>query len=537
MLKIGSTRNLKFIQQFSCDEVEFCMETIENSDCYENFITEVKKSSLNSVDLLDDLNAEYISRLPIYKFIEKEGLEFKPNGATGIPTSLIEAYDDMMLDVGREVIGYKESETGRISFNHKDFAETVMKFYSLAVDRKDPETLLVYNNEKGYWEDARQPLHRLIIEMAHASGANVEDSWNVYIEKTILDILKRKVSFIESENFNRGYFPLGNTSLNSTTGELVSHSPEHLATFGSSVAYQSDAKCPVFKQFLEELFEDKETIYFVQEWFGYVLSNSHKANAFLIGVGAGSNGKSTLLDILAQLLGIQNVASAPLSNFNSEFGLEPLIGKKLNLSTESDVDAFKTGKLKALTAGEDISVNRKNKQEITIKLPTKLVFLMNELPLLKDDSFGYERRLIILPFHKTFLTHEQDKALPKKLTCELEGILVWSLEGLRRLLENNYNFTISKPMQEEKDKYFGVGNPILKFIDACIIAKPSHKMESKELINAYKIWMTSQQFPFKGTDVPQKFWKFFKEAMDIELIEYTRGKSSGKTIVRDIALK
>ena len=62
-------------------------------------------------------------------------------------------------------------------------------------------------------------------------------------------------------------------------------------------------------------------------------------------------------------------------------------------------------------------------------------------------------------------------------------------------------------------------------------------MESKELITAYKIWMTSQQFPFKGTDVPQKFWKVFKEAMDIELIEYTRGKSSGKTIVRDIALK
>src|SRR5699024_1344545 len=143
--------------------------------------------------------------------------------------------------------------------------------------------------------------------------------------------------------------PLGNYTLNSTTGELVPHASSHLATFGSSVEYQPNTDCSVFQQFLTSLFHEVKTIELVQEWFGYTLSTSHKANAFLIGVGAGANGKSTLFDILAQLVGIQNVASVPLSNFNSEFGLEPLIGKKLNLATESDVDAFKTGKLKAIT--------------------------------------------------------------------------------------------------------------------------------------------------------------------------------------------
>src|SRR5699024_12409680 len=103
--------------------------------------------------------------------------------------------------------------------------------------------------------------------------------------------------------------------------------------------------------------------------------------------------------------------------FNSDFGLQPLVGKKVNLATESDVDAFKTGKLKALTAGEDISINRKNKMEITTKLPAKLGFLVNEWPFLTDDSFGFERRLFILPFDKTFLPHEQDKDLPKKLNA------------------------------------------------------------------------------------------------------------------------
>lgn len=537
MFKIGSPRNLKFIQQFSSAEVNLDTKEVENDPGYIDFITEVKKSKLKSIDVLEGLNSGYVSKVPVHQLIKKEELEFHPNGFTQISASVIEAFDHLMLNLGREVIGYRESESGRINFNHKDFAEMVMRIYSLTMDRKDPEILLVYNNEKGYWEDAKQPLHRLIIEVAHASGANIEDSWTVYLEKSIVDILKRKVRFIESANFNKVHFPLGNSSLNSNTGELVSHSPRHLATFGSSVQYDSNADCWVFKKFLTDLFEDEKTIDFVQEWFGYVLSNSHKANAFLIGVGSGANGKSTLFDVLAQLVGIQNVSSAPLSNFNSEFGLEPLIGKKLNLATESDVDAFKTGKLKALTAGEDISVNRKNKQEVTITLPTKLVFLMNALPLLNDDSFGFERRLMILPFDKTFLPHEQDKELPKKLNNELEGILVWALEGLRRLLQNNYNFTVSNTMQKEKEKYFGIGNPIVKFIGECVIAKPAHVMDSTEFINAYKIWMTSQNYPFKGTDSPQKFWRVFKEAMDVELIEYTRGKSNGKSVIRDIALK
>src|SRR5699024_11188096 len=237
------------------------------------------------------------------------------------------------------------------------------------------------------------------------------------------------------------------------------------------------------------------------------------------------------------LVGIQNVASATLSNFSHEFGLEPLISKKLNLATESDVNAFKTGKLKALTAGEDISINRKNKTEITTKLATKLVFLMNELPLLSDDSYGFERRLLILPFDRIFMPHEQDKDLPKKLASELEGILKWSLEGLRRLIANNYTFTVSKTMQEAKTLYLGVGNPIEKFVNECVVAKPANKMDSNDVLNAYKSWMTLEKLPFKGTDNPQRFWGLFKEAMDMKLIEFSRGKSNGRTVVRDIALK
>lgn len=537
LFKIVNRKNLYFVRQYVRQDVKVDTEKYRSSALLDAFISAVNEANLASADVLNELNEQYLVSTCITSLLDGKEVGFRTGGNETIPESVENAFDELLLDVGQANLEYNVGESGKITFNKKSFAEIVMKCYPLIVDRNDPEILLVYNKEKGYWEDATQPLHRLIIEIAHSAGENIEDSWTVHIEKSIVDILKRKVVFIESANFNRDHFPLRNYTLYSTIGELVPHASNNLATFGSSVEYQSNTDCPVFQQFLTSLFPDTRTIEFVQEWFGYTLSTSHKANAFLIGVGAGANGKSTLFDVLAQLVGIQNVASAPLSNFNSEFGLEPLIGKKLNLATESDVDAFKTGKLKALTAGEDISVNRKNKQEITTKLPTKLVFLMNELPLLSDDSFGFERRLLILPFDRIFLPHEQDKDLPKKLANELEGILNWSLAGLRRLIENNYTFTVSKPMQDAKTLYLGVGNPIEKFVNECIVSKPANIMSAKELLNVYKNWMMLEKLPFKGTDNPQKFWGLFKEAMDVKLIEFSRGKSNGRTVVRDIGVK
>jgi len=535
LFKIQNKKNLHFVRQFIKEGIEIKLEKHKRAELLDEFVSSVNKANLTSIDVLNQLNETCLVPICMSSLLEGEEVHFNSNGNRAVPEMVEDIFHELILEVSRIEIEYNLSDSGRITFNKKTFAEFVMAFYPLVVDRNDPEALLVYNNEKGYWEDATQPLHRLIIEIAHAAGGNVEDTWTSNLESSIIDILKRKVGFVQPASFN-SHFPLGNYTLNSITGDMMKHAQSHLSTFGSSINYNPNADCPVFKEFLTDLFDD-ETIKFVQEWLGYTLSCSHKANAFLIGVGAGANGKSTLFDVLAQLVGIENVSSAPLSNFNSEFGLEPLIGKKLNLATESDVDAFKTGKLKALTAGEDISINRKNKMEITTKLPTKLVFLMNELPLLSDDSFGFERRLLILPFDKTFTEAEQDKDLPKKLSSELEGILNWSLEGLKRLIANNYSFTVSKPMQDAKELYLGVGNPIEKFVKECVVSEPANVLQAKDLIHAYMNWMTRNGLPFKGTDSPQKFWKMFREAMDLELIHFSRGKSNGVTVVRDIALK
>ena len=540
MILFENKENAQLIRQYLNQNILFedCSIALDAFPAYERFDGEFRKVPTDrQSNVLAQLMVGYelhpAMKTILKKYEPSENVEFD----SGMDEDLQGVFHLLMLEIARTIMSATLSEERKLRFNRKLLAERIMQLYALRINHKDPEIILIYNRTNGRWEDGKIAVSRLIIEIAHYLGDNGVDSWTANLERSVIDILLRKVEMIDPTRFNQTYYPFSNVTLDTMKASIMEHSPGYLATMGSDVSYSPDASCPVFDMFLSQVFESGDTVQFVQEWFGYTLYSGHKANSLLIGVGSGANGKSTLFDVLAQLVGLAYVASVPLSNFNSEFGLEPLIGMKLNLATESDADAFKTGKLKALTAGEAISVNRKNKPEITMILPTKFVFLVNELPILSDSSLGFERRLLILPFNQTFTPDEQDKDLSKKLTAELQGILNWTMAGVQRLMDNNFQFTSSRAMEQAKESYFGIGNPVERFIKEKVIKEPNNKIESTEFMNAYRLWMIGKGYPYKGTDSPQVFWRMFDEAARKELIEYQRKKSNGKNIVLDIALK
>lgn len=540
MILFENKENAYLIRQYLNQDILFedCNIVLDAYPAYERFDENLRKVP---TDRQSNALAQLMVGYELHPAMKNILTKYEPLGSiesdAPIDEELQGSFHLLMLEIARTVMSARLSEERKLRFNKKLFAERIMQLYVLRINQKDPEIILVYNHTNGRWEDGKIAVSRLIIEIAHYLGDNGVDSWTANLERSVIDILLRKVEMIDPTRFNQTYYPFSNVTLNTVNATVIEHSPRYLATMGSNVLYSPDASCPVFEMFLSQVFESEDTVRFVQEWFGYTLYSGHKANSLLIGVGSGANGKSTLFDVLAQLVGLANVASVPLSNFNSEFGLEPLIGMKLNLATESDADAFKTGKLKALTAGEAISVNRKNKPEITMILPTKFVFLVNELPILSDSSLGFERRLIILPFNQTFTPAEQDKDLSKKLTSELQGILNWTIAGLQRLMDNNFRFTRSKAMEQAKESYFGIGNPVERFIKEKVTKEPNNRIESTEFLNAYRLWMVVKGYPYKGTNSAQVFWRMFDEAARKERIEYQRKKSNGKNIVLDIALK
>lgn len=63
---------------------------------------------------------------------------------------------------------------------------------------------------------------------------------------------------------------------------------------------------------------------------------------------------------------------------------------------------------------------------------------------LHDRSDGFFRRQIILTTKDKPVDRFDDPFLAEKLIAEKEGIFLWMLEGLRRLIANHYHFTISQ---------------------------------------------------------------------------------------------
>lgn len=397
-----------------------------------------------------------------------------------------------------------------------------------------PNELRIYNYASGVWETTELPLQRFIYELCYTLGT----SWSKNLETALLDQIKRRIKVYDAKEFNQIALTLENGAFNYNTFQIGPTSPLHLSTVKSYVKYDINAQAPVFHKSLHKWFDDKDDIAFVQEWFGYVLSSTFKANAFLLVYSQGGEGKSTLFGLLEQLVGVANTTAIPLSNFNRDFGLEPLLNKKLNLATESSNTEFSTDKLKAITAGEKITINRKNLKEIETHVPVKLTFLMNELPVIKDKSHGLQRRIIILPMTKPIPKSFQNKNLSQQLHQELPGILNWAICGLKRLKQNDFNFTISKRMTNIKQKYFNKTSPMAEFIKNCLEPNfDNTNLSGNELMTAFKTWSEMNNRNIIHLLSPIAFWREFNLEMQNLGLNYTKTKSSGNTVVKGIKFK
>ncbi|WP_161380054.1 DNA primase family protein [Staphylococcus hominis] len=442
-------------------------------------------------------------------------------------------FDQSLQNILKEFLSY-ETQKGETRIKKGRTAKFIDACFNIVSTSDDPNEVRIYNYEEGVWEITDLPLQRFIYELCHT----LETSWSKNLETALLDQIKRRIKVYEPSEFNQEALTLENGAFNYNTLKIEPRSPLHLSTIKSHVKYNPKAKAPVFQQSLREWFDDNDDIAFVQEWFGYVLSKEFKANVFLLVYSQGGEGKSTLFGLLEHIVGIPNTTAISLSNFNQSFGLEPLLHKKLNLATESSNTEFSTDKLKAITAGEKITVNRKGLKEIETVISAKMTFLLNDLPALKDKSNGLQRRLLILPMTKPIPLSSQNKNLPQQLEKELSGILNWALDGLRRLDQNDYQFTTSKSMNVIKQKYFNAISPMMDFIRNCLdINSNNSNILGNELIATFKSWSEMHNYNVTHLLSPIAFWREFSVEMQKLGINYTKTKSSGKTVVKGIKFK
>ena len=193
-------------------------------------------------------------------------------------------------------------------------------------------------------------------------------------------------------------------------GVLQSLTPNLFTTV--ALDYDLDVKAPqptAWLDFLNQLWPgDPESIALLQEWFGYSLTQDNSQQKMLLIVGPKRAGKGTIARVLSGLVGKLNVVGPTLSNLASNFGLSALVNKPVAIiadarfSGRSAEQAVVVERLLSISGEDTLTVDRKNRDHITVKLPTRFTILTNELPKLTDASAALPSRLLTLQLNRSW---------------------------------------------------------------------------------------------------------------------------------------
>ncbi len=214
--------------------------------------------------------------------------------------------------------------------------------------------------------------------------------------------------------------------------------PEDFITYQLPFSYDPSATAPMFMDFLNKVVPDSDKQKVLQEYLGYIFVSSQnlKLEKVLLLYGSGANGKSVFIEIMSAMLGKDNVSRYSLESITDPKGYSraELITKLLNLSTEISGRMDK-GLFKQMASGESIEARHIYGRPFTMENYAKLLFSTNELPKETENTDGFFRRWLIVPFDVTIPEAEQDKELAATIMSkELSGVLNWVLQGLDRLL-------------------------------------------------------------------------------------------------------
>ncbi|MEK4153642.1 phage/plasmid primase, P4 family [Paenibacillus sp. FSL R10-2779] len=358
----------------------------------------------------------------------------------------------------------------------------------------------------------------------------VTDFWTPSIEEKYLQALALEAPPVEKMDFDRRYLNLNNGMLDLENFQLLPHNKKYYSTVRIPINFDPKAKCPEFLNFLDQIFEeDQERIAISGEMYGYCLTSSVKAQKALILYGNGANGKSVFADVLGMLVGSENTCALTLSDLDKPFARSELVDKLLILSTENEMDSrgLNTQFLKAIVSGDSIRVERKHEQGFTYRPFCKLVLGLNNLPYARDKSHGFMRRLIILPFNRTFDKSQADVHLTDKLKKELPGILNFALKGLQVLRGNKYIFTDSKVSTKAQRSYEDELNPVASFVEDVITkGEASQKVLNDTIARIYRIWCTKNGISNPMSN--QRLFAAIRSTLQAKGIKSEPIKSGGK---------
>lgn len=321
---------------------------------------------------------------------------------------------------------------------------------------------------------------------------------------------------------------VANGTLSLNTGAFYSGQPKDYVRTAAPTPWQGlDAPATRWKQFLTEIFDaDEELIAFVQRLLGYSLTGLSVEHVLPVLWGGGRNGKDTILETLAFVLGslANSVSSDVLVNRRiTANAATPHLYKlrflRLAWVNETQEGArLNTEMVKNLTGGGRVVARPLYGDPITFTPGYLLMLVTNHRPRANADDFALWKRLLLIPFTQVFVDdpdleegqRQRDPHLSAKLRAEAPGILAWLVQGCMNWQRVGLNppdtvRAATKAYHENEDV---VGQFIT---DSCVIADNA-EAPAQDLYDAYESWSKDLGLkPMSGISFGKRIAKRFEK--------------------------
>lgn len=354
----------------------------------------------------------------------------------------------------------------------------------------------LYENGK-YVNGGEVKLSKTVEETFRSTNLD-EISSNTFINETLGHVKRR--SYTKRDEFDQdpNIINTKNGLLDIRSGSFQEHSSDFLSLTQIPVTYDPAATCPRILQFFGEVLYE-EDMPLTQELFGYILWRAYPAQKAFMFLGSGGNGKSTTINLIKSLLGADSYSAVSLQELErNRFATVDLFGRLANLYDDLPDEALRTsGQFKMLTGGGIIRGERKFRDSFNFENYSKLIFSANKIPESHDDSDAFFRRWVIIVFSRTFEGDTQNRNLINELTTEeeLSGLLNLALQGLARLIKNNWEFSNSKSTEDTKQEYIRKSSPIAAFIMDCMEISSTSSVPKQKLYQGFVDYCKRAQLP------------------------------------------
>ena len=311
------------------------------------------------------------------------------------------------------------------------------------------------------------------------------------------------------------------------TDQIEDFSADKIMTNKINWNYNQNAYSELADKVLNDLAcNDKKVRLLIEEIIGYTFYRRNELRKAFMLKGKRHNGKSTFIDMLACLLGEDNISALDLKDFGHEYKASQLFGMLANLGDDIEDEYIPSaGIFKKIVSGDRMNCNVKFEAPIEFNPYCKLIFSGNTIPRLGRgrDSDAIIDRLIIVPFNASFNKDKEGfspfiKYQLRSQEC-MEYLVRIGIEGLKRVLSRNA-FTTTEDIDKELEEYAETLNPITTFFEEVgdsLCNEPTRK--------CYKLY---DQFCYENSMKPISHVEFSKQVREFYRYDIKTVRVEGK---------